>query len=542
MDLQRTVGRACIVVGGLAFLASTVAVVVRSLEPPGSTDDMVALGEERLARGDLGGARSWFAKAAAASPDGGAAAHAAEARVLELQGQVDEALQSYREAADAAPGELAPALALARALARAGRTREARETFEEAGRRHPGSADPLLELASLDLAGGDLDGAAAVYRRIEEAFPGEVRGPLGIAAVAETRGEARLAREAYERARRVDASSVPAAEGLGRVAAAAGDFEAAEAAYRRVVELAPEDGTALTVLASLVERRGRYEEAAGMFRRALEMLAGDEEERRESRALASTGLGTCLLALDRRDEAYEALAASLTDEPDQPEALWALVPIYLEREEFGAAARALRRVIPRRGEDPLLWVMLGRAEAGQGRWAEARQAFSYALELDEDHRDARLWLGIALRVLGEYRAAAATLEGALREGPPDYLGSLNLAIALGQLGERREAARRFAEARAIDPERPEAFAQEAHLLLATERAAPALVLAQRAVTLAPDDPAALEVLARALSAAGRDAEAAARARAARAHARDDAQRQYLDELVERLSGSDPDKS
>jgi tetratricopeptide (TPR) repeat protein len=348
---------------------------------------------------------------------------------------------------------------------------------------------------------------------------------------------------AFERAARVDARSSVAWEGIGRLAAAARDGETAERAYRRVVELRPEDPSALSVLATLVEREGRYDEAAGLFRRALDLpLPEGDPDARQTRALAWTGLGTSLLAMGRRDDAYEALAAALTDDPDQPEASWALAPIYLDRGEWRAAAAALHKVVPERADDPMLWVLVGRAEAGQGRWTQARQAFLRALELDPRSHQAKRWLGIALCSLGVYRSAAMTLEEALAEQPDDDLANLNLAVALGQLGEVSAARRRFAVARQLMPGRPEPLYREAHLLLAAGSRAEALELARRAVAASPDDPGALEVLARALAASHERVEGRRRAEEALAHARDDAQRQYLRDLVAELAASPRDDS
>ena len=141
-----------------------------------------------------------------------------------------------------------------------------------------------------------------------------------------------------------------------------------------------------------------------------------------------------------------------------------------------------------------------------------------------------------------YRAAQATLEEVLRERPEDDLATLNLAIAHGQLGEAREARRLFERARQLMPDQPEPIYYEAHMALGMGRTAEAVALAREAVALAPEDPGALEVLARALEEAGERVEAHRHAVVAAEHARDDAQRQYLRDLVERLAGAGADAS
>jgi Flp pilus assembly protein TadD len=355
-----------------------------------------------------------------------------------------------------------------------------------------------------------------------------------VAAVDEIEGNAEDALVSYRRAAEVDPSSRASWEGVGRLSGAAGRFAEAEAAYRRVTELQPDDAGALTVLATLIERQERFDEALALFRRAVAALEERGEALRETRALAWTGVGTCLLAQGERDQAYTALASALTDDPEQPEALWALVPIYLDQEQWSAATSALRSLMPLRSEHPLFWVSLGRAEAGQGRWAEARVAFERALEIDENHDEARRWFGIALRVTGAYRPAEVILRDVLARRPEDGLVRLNLAIALGQLGELAPAREQFVGARRLMPHRPEPFSYEANLLLAHEQLGEARRLAEAAIEVAPDDPGALEVLARVLDRQGEGARAREVVARALAAAGREEHREYLERLASQL--------
>jgi tetratricopeptide (TPR) repeat protein len=534
MRLASLPGHLCTVAALALVVATAWQLVTGPIQPPADPEQMLALGEERLRGGDLNGATEWFSKAARAAP-GRADVHLAAGRVHELAGSTEAAAEAYRTATRLEPTELAPALALAHVLADTGRRQEAESELDRARAANPDAIAPLLELASLRIEAGDRDGARDAFSELERRFPGDPRGALGLAGIAEADEDVGSARDAYLRATKVDSRSRAAWEGLGRVDAAASRFSDAERAYRRVVELDPDDASAIAVLATLVERQRRFDEALTLFRRSLGLLEDAGGSLRETRALAWTGVGTCLLARRETDAAYEALASALTDDPGQPEALWALVPIYLDREQWTAAADALRTVFPERGDDAAFWIAMGRAQAGQGQWVEARLAFERSLELDARSSEGRRWLGIALRATGAYRSAEVVLRDVVSRDPDDDLARLNLAIALGQLGEPDAAREHFSAARRLMPGRPEPLYHEAHLLLALGHGDDALRLAESAAELTPDDPAALEVLARALARHGDIARAREAVTAAIEHATRDDQRRYLEQLHERIA-------
>lgn len=534
MRPAHSVGYLCLLSAIALVFAVLWQLLTFEMAPPTDAEQMLQLGEERLRGGDMIGAAEWFTKATEAAPER-VEPHLAFGKVQELRGNTEGAIAAYRRATEVEPDGLETSLTLAKVLIESGRNVEAREELQRAKATHPDSIEPLAALASLHLESGNHERAREAFSELESLYPQDPRGALGTAAVEELEGELAVARAAYERATKIDPRLRAPWEGIGRIAAEAGEFSAAERAYRQVVELHPDDGGALVVLGTLVERQERFDDALTLFRRALAKLEDAGSGVRETRALAWTGVGTCLLAKGNHEGAYESLSAALTDDPDQPEAVWALVPIYLERERWSAASDALLTVLPIRSDDAVFWISTGRAEAGQGRWAEARAAFERALEIDGESLDGRRWYGIALRVTGAYRPAEVILHDVVARRPEDDLARLNLAIALGQLGELSDAREQFAVARRLMPGQAEPLFFEAHLLLAHSRVDDALRLAEEAADIAPRDSGALEVLARALLRSGDRARAREVAAAAREAAERSDHQEYLDRLVEQLA-------
>jgi tetratricopeptide (TPR) repeat protein len=189
--------------------------------------------------------------------------------MLELRGDVEPALQAYREAIARWPTVPALHARLGNLLLRLGRGRDALPVLRQAAALEPESAvaQCQLGLALLEIDAPD-EAAAALQQAValRPDFP-EASTSLSEA----LRRQARLAeaRQAAEAALAIDFSRPEAHLQLGNVLCDLGEFEAACNAYRRALGLDPNNAGVLSNLGIALYSLGRLPEALAQHRAAL---------------------------------------------------------------------------------------------------------------------------------------------------------------------------------------------------------------------------------------------------------------------------------
>ena len=174
---------------------------------------------------------------------------------------------------------------------------------------------------------------------------------------------------------------------------------------------------------------GQYERAAEAFQRAKQAGCKD-------RSLASY-LAACFIGQERPDVAAEHLSDEAASAPERPElvvrqslALWAAG----RREEAIDSLRDGIRVNPECAE---LHFQLGTLLAAAERFDEAELRFTQTLNLDPDHTDALVNVGLCCAVRGASDEALRNLQRAQVRRPHDARIGLLLtqaAKAVAQLG------------------------------------------------------------------------------------------------------------
>jgi eukaryotic-like serine/threonine-protein kinase len=97
----------------------------------------------------------------------------------------------------------------------------------------------------------------------------------------------------------------------------------------------------------------------------------------------------------------------------------------VRRREFGPAVEFLRRWVKAEPDDAGAWLLLGNAEAGSGRLADAEAAFGICLALDDSLEIARFNRGLARRDRGDIAGAIADFGEAIRINPLEPGSRLN---------------------------------------------------------------------------------------------------------------------
>ncbi len=297
--------------------------------------------------------------------------HLLAAELLESAGNVEPAMDRYRQALETAPDAAPAELGIGRLLLRRGELEAARERLERAAALAPRAGPVHAALARLYARRGDTvaaRGAAEAARDLPDLVP--VDDPV----LTEVWDEAVSARGYQQRALRAEA---------------AGDFDAAEALYDHLLGLQPGDPDILYNFGNLYVRTRRFEEAAERYEEALAA--------RPEHVAARVNLGSALLMLGRRDAAMEHLLRALEADPADPDANRTLGGLFAYRGDNEAAVRHYRAVLAGDPQDGPV------------------------------HRD----LAIVLAAEGEFAAAWEHAEAAERLGSPptaDFLLRLQAAL------------------------------------------------------------------------------------------------------------------
>ena len=158
-------------------------------------------------------------------------------------------------------------------------------------------------------------------------------------------------------------------------------------------------------------------------------------------------------------------------------------------------------------DDAFAHARLGAAYEGNLLWAEARDAYRRAAELDPGEALWRLHEAIATRQAGDFPGAVALLREVARQAPAVAAAQQRLGLALLETGDLEEARGAFGRLSELRPELPQGWSGLGEVLLALRQPGEALPLLERAVALAPQDRRARYLLGLAYRGVGRLEEA-----------------------------------
>ncbi len=193
-------------------------------------------------------------------------------KVAKLAGKLDEALDASRQLLKLEPSDLKYTVGMSQILQKQGKTDAAEKLLLAEIKRDDGSI--RLQLGRMKLESGEIDAARKFFNDVPSC---PKRGD-------ELKPRACPSLHFYN-----------AQDELGSMAIKSGKFDEAEKIYASLVKMFPEDSTGWEVLAALLEKRKDWKDAQDAYRKS---LAVDR-----SRSSAWLGLGRCLFALAKKDDA-----------------------------------------------------------------------------------------------------------------------------------------------------------------------------------------------------------------------------------------------
>jgi tetratricopeptide (TPR) repeat protein len=351
---------------------------------------------------------------------GDAEAHYLRGQMLEDQGLLERAAESFARAIALDPKFADAHNDLGQVLLRLGRTDAAIASCRRALALRPRFAAALGNLANAERARGELAAAIAGYRRVIALEPG-------------------LA-EAHRN--------------LGSALLEAGEREAAIHSLQTAVALRPEFAAAVAQLAGALNAVGRGAEAIPHYDR---LLARDPRDKiLDEYAALLAGLGHFEASASRYRDLLSRMPGSGRLHANLGHVLHCLG-------DFRAAVEHCRRAIELEPRLPEAHLHLGNSLLVLNALHEADGAYRAGLEVAPDHAALHTAHAMVERALGRLADAQASARRALalRPDAADTLALLgSLAIDHGRFDEAEELLRK---ALAVDPELPEALASLAAL-------------------------------------------------------------------------------
>ncbi len=296
-----------------------------------------------------------------------------------------------------------------------------------------------LQLAEALLESGELDEAERLFRAEQGGpAPASQRAALGLGLIAKARGNEPVAAKLLTVAQGSPFARKKATAQLAVLARAGGDPKAAERYEKQAAEQPPDppwpDPLLDQVIRLQVGRRGLERQAEQLRRQKkfadAAQLYLDQLEKQPA-AWAYLGAGSNLTRLRDYERALPLFRAAVQLEPDSAQTHFALAQALVahsERESEGSP--------------------------GPAQVKELREAVTHAqraAELRPDYAEAYLYWGLALKYLGDPKAAIEPLRKGVACSPTDVVLQLTLGEVLLAVGRHQEAETHVENARRLAP-------------------------------------------------------------------------------------------
>jgi predicted O-linked N-acetylglucosamine transferase (SPINDLY family) len=294
---------------------------------------------------------------------------------------------------------------------------------------------------------GRRDAAASIYHQILVAIPEHPGALLKLSLHDLADGKPGVARERLVLAlSAADRQALPAGDiwlALARVEAALHDPVAAAAAFGRALELAPDNVPALMAYGQFLMSEHRPEAAEVCFRRATK---GDPQS-----APARSNLALALAAQLRWGEADDAAREAIAIGSAPAHAFQVAAYVALRAGHVADAIDIARAGLVRFPEDRDLVLRWGEALRSAGRAPEARDLLETAVRESPDDMAFRASLGAVYLQLGAPARAGEQLQLATRAGDPPATAWDNRGLAERALGDYSAAIAAFEAALRANP-------------------------------------------------------------------------------------------
>ena len=422
------------------------------------------------------------------------------------------------------------------------------ESLRQAASLRPTDGDIHLQLGKALLAQGEYACSVEALTRAAEHLPADASIWHALGQAQEGAGDAAAALEALQRAQASGMQSKELAARAGTLALQLNKFDLARSNLEVV---ANDDGAEVSTLcayAETLEQARDWQAALDVYQRAIKLHPENNE--------LIVRLGTCCLELGQTEAAIAALAPAAEMSPDELPLQKTIAQAYMQASMWEKALPALERTLrlapddvtalkqaaqassnagdaqqsieflhraaALEPDDASAHAQLAQVYASEKRWIEARDAITFAIELNGREAEFHHQLGIFLIALGEKETALRAFSQASEIDPNNAALLETLADAQSLAGQFQAAHTTFLRAAEVlqaeeahdDPgsgraRRQANLGRAGDALVSQGQEAHAIALWQKALLEEPDDATLQKKLGEALLRQGRAEEAIA---------------------------------
>lgn len=370
---------------------------------------------------------------------------------------------------------------------RQGRLPEAETAYREALAANSSDGEALRGLAAVRRARGDLAECTQLISRAQALAPDQPKLLQMLGSVQLESGNIEAARDAYERALALDPNFAGAHTALGHIAMMSGDNTLAEQYFRTALRV-EEDPQAISGLGNLALNSGDAEGALKYLTRAADLAPND--------ASIAFNLGRGFAARGMSAFAEQAFRNALRLNPSLPHANNALGQLLIQDKRVAESEPYFRALTGARGFELAADLGLGDVARMQGRFEEAAEAYQRAIVLKPDHEacfEALVW---SLGKLERGSEVMALLDQRIVDFPDQPRWRATRARIRASSSRYVESANDWQALLDRDPTNTEALIELAQMRERNGEFDLADSIADKAVALAPSDPALAALRAR----------------------------------------------
>jgi protein O-GlcNAc transferase len=324
-----------------------------------------------------------------------------------------------------------------------GQLAEALELIKRAADLKPQVARYQISLGQAFSGMGRLDEAIAAHERAAQLQPDLPEAWFGWGTALQAIGRYQEAVDVYGRVIRLNPDHVDALNNLGNALHVLGRTPEAIKMYRRALEVRPESPATYNNLAIALQRGKKLDEAVAAFRKSIEL--------RPDFAGAWNNLGCALIDMRQFDEAVLVLRRAIELQPQFAEAWYNLGNALKKRTDFSEALAAYRRAVEIKPDYADALINQGNALQALRQYPQAAESYRRALTLRPNDADVHNNLGIVLRTMGQIDQSVAAFKSGLFFRSDYNILYCNLGNALKDAGRLDEAIAAYRRAVELKP-------------------------------------------------------------------------------------------
>ncbi len=281
-------------------------------------------------------------------------------------------------------------------------------------------------------------------------------------------GDLDSAQKAFLKAIESDPGLVDAQRNFGDVLIEAGDFENGVQTFVTILKNHPNDIPALLYMSQIHLDAGKWQSAQTYVQKALELdpentlaeqlleLIRQENGTENQPKQTSASLQPAMEALlkGQYEKAARAFEMLLETDPHDEEALYGLVLCRMGLKEFDRALNVLDTLNRLHPDSPEVFNQIGLALMAKNEWDASETAFKHAMELNPDFIDAQRNYGDWLIRRERYEEGIIKFQEIILNHPDDVPALLYLAQLNYETGRLEDAAIYVNKAVSVQPENP----------------------------------------------------------------------------------------